>query len=95
MITLIEKLIDNKNFFSTSILELLKHNVVNNGVLDAAYMQLLYEITNGAKMKELIELLHLSKSGIEKRRRAIKEKFGDRFMSDRDMILAAKEKGFV
>src|SRR5690606_21792738 len=95
LVTIIEKVIDHKNFFSNKVLTLLKQQALNKGVLDAIDITLLLEISNGAKMNELMMLLPLSKSGIEKRRRLIKEKFGDKGMSDRDLILLAKEKGFI
>lgn len=95
LVKTIEKVLDHKNFYSNRVLTLLKQQTSNKGVLDSIDILLLYEISNGAKMKELLELLPLSKSGIEKRRSLIKEKFGDKGMSDRDMILAAKERGVV
>ena len=58
-------------------------------------MQILYEISNGAKMKELQNLIALTKSAIDKRRRNLKVKFNVADGSDRDLILAAKEKGFI
>jgi DNA-binding NarL/FixJ family response regulator len=95
LIKVIEKVMDHKNHFSHTVATLLKRNSINKATLNDVDVKLLHEISNGAKMKELVELLPLTKSGIEKRRTTIKVKFGDRHMSDRDMILIAKEKGFI
>jgi len=95
LIETIKKVMDEKNHFSHTVATLLKRNSLNKTTLGDVDIKLLHEISNGAKMKELVELLHLSKSGVEKRKRRIKEKFDDWHMSDRDMILAAKEKGFI
>jgi hypothetical protein len=47
------------------------------------------------RMKDLLNILPLSRPSIEKRRLDIKGKFGNRSMSDRDMILYAKSQGFI
>lgn len=95
LITIVEKVIDHKNFFSNRIITLLKQQATNKGVLDDLDVKILHEISNGAKMKELVQLLPLGESSINKHRSHIKETFGDRTMSDRDMILIAKERGFI
>ncbi|MFI0431386.1 hypothetical protein [Mariniflexile sp. HMF6888] len=46
-------------------------------------------------MKELVELIPLTKSGIEKRRRILRDVFNIKTDSDRELILAAKEKDFI
>lgn len=94
-ISLVEKVIDNRKFYSNRINTLLNQQLANKGLLDDLDIKILLEISNGAKMRELMDLLPLSKSGIEKRRTSIKEQYGDRFMSDRDMILYARECGFI
>lgn len=91
----IEKVLDHKTFYSNRILTLLKSQTQHKGLLDSIDINLLMEISNGSKMKELVSLLPLTKSGIEKRRTLIKQKLGDKSMSDRDMILIAKENGFI
>lgn len=82
-------------FYTETIRKLIRKTNSRNLHLDAIDIKILYEISNGAKMKELLELIPLGKSAIEKRRRMIKENFADRNMSDRTMILKAKEKGFI
>tara|TARA_R110000868_G_scaffold401581_2_gene677170 strand:+ start:375 stop:1052 length:678 start_codon:yes stop_codon:yes gene_type:complete len=95
VVTAIEKVMNHKNYYSHKVAALLKQRASDNTVLDAIDMQILYEISNGAKMKELQNLIALTKSAIDKRRRNLKVKFNVADGSDRDLILAAKEKGFI
>ena len=46
-------------------------------------------------MKELINIVPLTKTGIEKRKRLLKNAFKVTGKSDRDLIIEAKEKGFI
>lgn len=86
---------EGKTFYTDTIIELMRKKSARHSNLDEIDVQILHEISNGAKMKELLELVPLGKSGIEKRRRSIKEKFGNYKISDRNMILLAKNKGFI
>lgn len=88
-------LMEGDTFYTETIRKLIRKTNSRGLHLDAIDIKILYEISNGAKMKELLELVPLGKSGIEKRRRSIKEKFENCNMSDRDMILLAKDKGFI
>lgn len=93
--TAIKNVIKGRDYYSHSIVELFKKRVSQNIVLDDIDIQLLIELSNGAKMKELLELLPLTKSGIEKRRRLLKEKLKVKSNSDRDLVLKVKEMGFI
>lgn len=84
-----------ETFYSETVKKFVRKRNSNVLRLDDIDIKILYEISNGSKMKELLEFIPLSKSAIEKRRRIIKEHFEDRNMSDRAMILKAKEKGFI
>ena len=90
-----KNVIKGRDYYSHSIVELFKKRVSQNIVLDDIDIQLLIELSNGAKMKELLELLPLTKSGIEKRRRLLKEKLKVKSNSDRDLVLKVKEMGFI
>ncbi|HCY81940.1 MAG TPA: hypothetical protein DHV22_10255 [Xanthomarina gelatinilytica] len=93
--TAIKSIIKGCDYYSQTIVELFKKRVSQNIVLDDLDIQLLVELANGAKMKELEQLLPLTKSGIDKRRRLLKEKLNLQSNSDRDLVLKAKEKGFI
>lgn len=64
-------------------------------ILDKIDRQLLFELSNGAKTKELKEVLFLSIAGIERRKRKLKELFGVKKKSDRELVRVAKNKGFI
>lgn len=91
----IEKLIDNQTYYTQTVTNLLRKKSANNIALDAIDIKLLQEIANYSRMIDLLNILPLSRSSIEKRRLDIKTKFGNRQMSDRDMILYAKKHGFI
>ncbi len=91
----IKKTLSNKTYYSNSIQDYLTNKLVNNIILDELDVQILKEISNGSKMKELIQLIPLTKSGIERRRRLLRQFFSLKTDSDRELILTAKEKGFI
>ena len=63
--------------------------------LDNIDFDILTELANGAKMKDLEQIIPLTKSGIEKRKRLLKYKFKISTNSDRDLVIKAKEKGYI
>ncbi|HZW63278.1 MAG TPA: response regulator [Flavobacteriaceae bacterium] len=93
--TAIKNVIKGRDYYSHSIVKLFKKRVFQNIVLDDVDIHILKELANGAKMKELQVLLPISASGIDKRKRLLRDKFGIKSNSDRDLILAAKAKGFI
>ncbi len=64
-------------------------------VIDENDRKMLYELSRGAKMKDLPDIIPLSLAALEKRKRHLKEIFNVEQMEDRFLILAAKEKVFI
>ena len=64
-------------------------------LLDDIDRRILYELSIGTKTKDLPALVPLSLTGIEKRKRLLKQIFDIDSTDDRELILAAKEKGFI
>ncbi len=95
LITAIQTVIDGAPYFSITVIKLLRKQVSSNLLLDKIDRELLYELSIGTKMKELPNILPLSIAGIEKRKRHLKEIFNIDRQDDRDLILKAKEKGFI
>ena len=95
IVRMIENVLDSKTLYSHRVQTYLKHQNTNKGMLDAIDLDILRELANGAKMSELVELIPLGKSGIEKRIRNMKMKFGISEGSNRDLILLARKKTFV
>lgn len=91
----IKDTLNNQISYSQTALGFLRNKVSNSVVLCEYDIQILYEISNGARMKDLIKLIPLSKAAIEKRKRKLKLLFNVDDDSDRKLILAAREKGFI
>ena len=95
LVSAIKTVIANACFYSYTIIDLMRKRITDGVNLDDNDILLLRELSNGSKMKELMQLLPLTKSGIEKRKRLLKEKFKITSNSDRDLVLAAKMKGYI
>lgn len=91
----IKDTLNNQISYSQTALAFLRNKVSSPVVLCEYDIQILYEISNGARMKDLVKLIPLSKAAIEKRKRKIKLLFNIDDDSDRKLILAAREKGFI
>jgi len=95
LILAIQTVINNPPYYSKTVLKLLRQQVSADFLLDKVDRQLLYELSIGTKMKDLPDILPLSIGAIEKRKRHLKELFEISSQDDRDLILVAKEKGFI
>lgn len=95
LITAINTVIENPPYYSKTILQFLRKRLSNDYLLDKIDRQILYELSLGAKMKELPKTIPLSLAGIEKRKRHIKQIFNIIDADDRQLLLLAKEKGFI
>ncbi|MDC8004740.1 response regulator [Aureisphaera galaxeae] len=95
IVTAIKNVLFDPPYYSKSVLRLLRNEVSNDFLLDKIDRRLLYELSIGTKMKDLPDILPLSIAGIEKRKRHLKEVFDVSKSSDKDLILIAKEKGFI
>jgi len=91
--TATKTVIQGNPFYSNTINKLFRKRILQRLVLDPIDTNILVELSNGSKMGELIKLIPLTKSGIEKRKRRLKSVF--KTISDRDLVLAAREKGFI
>lgn len=81
--------------FSKTVLKIFNKRMSNDFTLDEIDRKLIFELSIGTKMKDLPQILPMSMAGIEKRKREIKIAFGIQGNNDRDLILMAKEKGFL
>lgn len=95
LINCTKKVLLNQTYFSQTIIELLRKKASSHFVLDDYDISILSEMSNGARMKELVSIIPLSKAGIEKRKRALRQLFNLKNDSDREMVLIAREKGFI
>jgi len=95
LVNALKKILNNGSYYSETILNLMRKKYHNSFILDELDVKILYEISIGANMKELIEFIPLSRAGIEKRKRLLKNNFKIKNNSDRALVLAAKEKGYL
>ncbi|TXD82434.1 response regulator transcription factor [Subsaximicrobium wynnwilliamsii] len=82
-------------YYSRSIVDVLKQTAFIDIELDKYDFLILKELSNGAKMKELVELLPFTKSAIDKRRCRLKRNLEVQGDSDRDLVLNAKKRGLI
>ncbi|WP_452603051.1 response regulator [Pontimicrobium sp. MEBiC06410] len=95
LIEAINRVITNPPYYSNTVIEILRKNVSSKIMLDDIDRKILYELSIGSKMKELPNVIPLSKAGIEKRKRALYSVFNIKENSDRQLIIEAKKSGFI
>lgn len=91
----IKRVLSNDSYYSKTIRGLLRKKASIDIILDEIDIKILYEISNGARMKELIDVIPLTKTGIEKRKRLLKQALKIDSNSDRDLIVKAKDMSFI
>lgn len=95
LIEAINRVISNPPYYSKTVIEMLRKNVSSKIMLDDIDRKILYELSIGSKMKELPNVIPLSKAGIEKRKRILYSVFNIKENSDRQLIIKAKSSGFI
>jgi DNA-binding NarL/FixJ family response regulator len=95
LIDTINSIINDPPYYSKSVIKLLRNEVSNDFLLDNIDRKLLYELSIGTRMKDLPAILPLSIAGIEKRKRHLKEIFNIKSVEDKELLIIAKEKGFI
>lgn len=95
LITAIQEVLNDPPYYSKTITKLLRNQVVSDYLIDDVDRKIIHELSIGTRMKDLPELVHLSITAIEKRKRQIKQMFGITTADDKDLILMAKDKGFI
>ena len=95
LVAAIEKILISPPYYSNSVLAAIRKQIANRDMIDEIDRKLLYELSLGAKMKDLPKLIPLSMAGLEKRKRHLKEIFDVNNLDDRALIIIAKEKGFI
>ncbi len=95
LILAIESIIEGKPYYSKSVIELMRKLTANDFFIDAIDRKLLYELSKGTKMSQLPDIIPLSISALEKRKRVLKEIFNLSDNDDRHLFKIAEEKGFI
>ncbi|MET2983642.1 response regulator [Aureibaculum conchae] len=87
------KVVSGKTHYCDTVDDILRRKNKYTHKLDDIDIKILYELSNATKMKDMPDYIPLTISGIEKRRRRLKEIF--EVDSDRGLILQAKAIGFL
>ncbi|MGS2764734.1 response regulator [Sinomicrobium sp. M5D2P9] len=95
LVTAIRHLMHAPPYYSKTVVQSLRQYITSDLLLDKIDRQLLHQLSLGTKMKTMSTILPLSTAAIEKRKRHLKEIFDIRSGEDRELILKAKEKGFI
>lgn len=95
LIDAIDAVLQDPPYYSKAIQQLMRRHISHDFVLDRIDRQLLYHLSKGSKTKDLANLILLSKSAIELRKRNLKELFCVDSADDRSLILKAEEGGFI
>ncbi len=95
LITAIQEVLHDPPYYSKTITKLLRNEVASEYLIDDVDRKIIHELSIGTRMKDLPELVHLSITAIEKRKRQIKQMFGITSSDDKDLILIARDKGFI
>lgn len=95
LIKAVNSVINDIPFYSNTFMRLLRLRMSCNIFLDKKDCLILYYLSVGIKNIELPDLVYLSKSGIESRKRNLKIVFNVECKSDYYLIEQARMKGFV
>lgn len=95
LVTAIKEVLTQPPYYSKTVMKLLRKQVSSDFLLDDIDRKILYELSIGTKTKELQRLVPLSSAGIEKRKRHLRQIFDTNGQDDRELILIARDKGFI
>lgn len=87
--------LEGDTYYSPSVLKTIVKNISHDISLDKWDRRLLYELSQGVKMKELPLVLPYSLGAIEKRKRLIKRQFNLEDCNDRQLLDIARKYGFI
>lgn len=88
------QVLKNKNFYSSSVLNMIHKKISSNITIDGLNKLILYELWKGSKTKDLVKKLPLSLGAIEKRKRNMRLQFDASGKDDTELIRIILDKGF-
>ena len=95
LIMAVDEILKGNIYYSNKVTKVIKNRSNQNFKVDTIDIQILSEMTNGTKSIDLSNHIPLSKSGIEKRKRLLKKHFKLDKGTNRELIIAAKQKGYI
>jgi DNA-binding NarL/FixJ family response regulator len=95
LVAAFDTVIRGENFYSQTVVQHQKTWDEKDKVMDNYNRQILLLLSQGVKTKSLPNLLHLSKSAIDKRKAIIKQIFGIDKGTDEDILREARKQGLI
>ncbi|WP_299213244.1 response regulator [uncultured Dokdonia sp.] len=95
LIDAVKHTIEGETYFSDSIININKNLIYDDVTIDVIDRRLLFELSLGSSMNELVEALPIGKSAIQKRKNNLMELFEVINKSNRELVLKAKQLGFL
>ena len=95
LITAFDTVVRGNTYYSETIIKLQKTWEEKSKVMDSYNRQILLLLSQGIKTKSLPDMLHLSKSAIDKRKAIIKQIFGIDKGTDEDILREARKQGLI
>ena len=84
-----------ENYYSSTVLNYKKQLVPGNKIFDSYNRQIIKLLSQGVKTKSIQDMLHLSKSAVDKRKAAIKEMLDIDKGTDEDILREARKRGLI
>lgn len=88
-------IVSGEPYYSSTIIKYKKQLVPANKIFDAYNRQIIQLLSQGIKTKNIQEILHLSKSAVDKRKAIIKDMLGIDKGNDEDLIREARKQGLI
>ncbi|MDC6390954.1 response regulator [Maribacter sp. PR1] len=95
LINAVSTVLQNKNYYSSSVRHLLSNQDFEEVHIDALNRQILYHLSLGYKMKDLPYHIPLSLPSIERRKKDLKSLLGVPEGGNHQLLKAARTKGFI
>ena len=95
LITAFDTVVKGGTYFSETVSKHQKSWEEKSKVMDSYNRQILLLLSQGVKTKNLPNMLHLSKSAIDKRKAIIKQIFGIDKGTDEDILREARKQGLI
>ncbi len=91
----IQQVMQNPPYYSPTVLQLIRKQLAHDFLLDKIDRQILFELAEGTKMRDLPKVVPMSIGGIERRKRQLREIFNISKGGDKALVAMAKDKGFL
>ena len=90
-----QAILNNPPFYSGTVNSYLKKASKSDIIIDDKNRKILHLLSQGVKTKNLAAHLNMSLSGVEKRKKQLRDIFDVQDGQDETLLNAAKSKGFV